>query len=203
MASVDHLAVIVRVHDEASIDVARAMPVDPEGAERLESLLAERLQRMFPPYAFEESLRQAWVDALAKPARFEVVPSLQVASALGSLLAKEENPRYDRLSSIGVDAVLEINITDWGLRANSEHLGGVLRINARLIRLDRRERVVWRTRERINRVRAEVIRAEEAPVLLESDAALQDVLGDLLSYAGRRLARSMRVAGDSHRDEGI
>ncbi len=191
--SVDRLAVIVRVKEGATVRTGDLLASHDSTEDPVDDRLAAMIDGLVSPYALEEWLRQAWVEALDRPVSWTMVPSLEVASALGALLAREEQPRYDALRSIGVDTVLEISVTDWGIQGRRDAVGGFLRMEARLIKLSRRERVVWRSRERVDRARGGFMPRNEAYRLLEDESALEALLADLMSAAGARLARVMRV----------
>lgn len=74
--------------------------------------------------------QQPWTQAL---------PSVEVARVLETFLVEDRaqgKPNYDRLKAVGVDAVLEILLEEYGMRADKGRVGVYVIGTARLLRLD-------------------------------------------------------------------
>jgi hypothetical protein len=190
--SLSRIAVVVRADDALQVRLDRDVTLPPDGVERLETAVRGRVS----PFILEEGIRQGWVGVLREPRTFTVAPSLEVASALGALLAREDKPRYDRLVSLGVDSVLEVNVTAWGVSVGTAGAGGFGSVEARLLRLDGgRTRVLWRGRVRLDRAHAEDGPRIALSDLLDGDAAaIETLAADLSAALGRRLGDVMSVS---------
>ncbi|MFW5878422.1 MAG: hypothetical protein ACOCVR_01255 [Myxococcota bacterium] len=183
----DDLAVVVRVGAPPSAHLELEEPQ----AKALAAQVADRVSGLVPAYALEQSIHSSFVESSTAATRWRVADPLEVAGALGSLLTREETPRYERLRELGVDGVLEVRVGEWGVIAGQERSGGFLRMEARLIRLDRGSRVVWRGRAELDRLRDGGLEGVDVQSLLQEERAVERVVSDLAAAAGTRLAGLM------------
>lgn len=130
--------------DDGSSHAARLSEkkLDAKEADRRLSLRLEKgseTERAMNRYQVADSLRAQVLAELPKEAPWtQIAPTTQVATTLESLLVDEATgspPDVGRLASIGVDAVVEIVIEDFGLRGEKGKAGIFLFGHARLFRL--------------------------------------------------------------------
>ncbi len=124
--------------DDAKSYGDRAKALDDKGlATRLEK--GSDGERSMNRYQLADSLRAQVLSELPKARPWKnSAPPTQVAAALESFLVEEvraSGPDVSRLAPLGVDAVVEIVIEDYGLRSEGGKAGVFLYGNARLYRL--------------------------------------------------------------------
>lgn len=125
--------------DDAKSYGDRAKGLDDRGlAARLEK--GTDGERSMNRYQLADSLRAQVIADLPKASPWKnSVPPTEVAAALESFLVeevRESGPDVSRLAPLGVDAVVEIVIEDYGLRSEGGKAGVFLYGNARLFRLN-------------------------------------------------------------------
>ncbi|RMG11957.1 MAG: hypothetical protein D6729_17240 [Deltaproteobacteria bacterium] len=180
-------AVVARLERVALVARALRPPVayvgrgDPEAhageaPKALDARLETDLSRAVTPFEVEETLGEAVRAALPEPPPWEIPPALEVASALGLLLARSDEPRWSALEPLGIDAVLDLAIEGWGLwdpPGRARPPGLWMEVRARLLRLPAAE-PLWEGRVRVGppdepgpRLDVSRFEADPAPVLRE------------------------------------
>jgi hypothetical protein len=120
------------------LNIADAKEADRRLAQRLDK--GTDTDRSMNRYQVADSLRAQVLAELPKVAPWsEVAPPAEVATALESFLIDEYPPKapdISRLTPLGVDAVLELVIEDFGMRSSGGKAGVYLYGYARLFRID-------------------------------------------------------------------
>lgn len=118
---VKRLAVVVRAKGALKVTVAqdgeqRAFPtLSPREADQQ---LADRLSKQVKIFELEERVREALMAQLpVEPPWSTALSAAEVATALQSFLVVDRSGEvdYDALRAAGADAVLELQVTEWGL----------------------------------------------------------------------------------------
>jgi len=174
-----HVAVLVRVLGEASAEV----PADALGGLTSEQA-GDKLEGAMSPFEAAERIRSALVQHLPEaPPWNTIVPSVQVETALGSLLTVErpvQRPDFDVLQQLGIDGVVYVEITAWGARTEGETAGYFIRGRARMLSLPEHD-TLWA---------APVEAFGGGPLKFGwmGVTAVRDNLGEVCATAGRELA---------------
>jgi hypothetical protein len=152
LREVHRLAIVVRVTPGPMVRVAqedsklnRAYPdVSPEEADRA---LGVVLARQVRPFEIEERVRASLVQRLpAAPPWSTAMPAVEVATALESLLIEDRTQAvsYQALAAHDADAVLQLDIKEYGVLNRGGHTGLYLKGEGRLFMLG--GSTLWRSR---------------------------------------------------------
>jgi hypothetical protein len=104
--------------------------------------LAAKLSGMGSMTGFQlaDSLRASVVDGLPQQRPWnEVVNPADVARVLETFLVRQEStrePDYNRLKTLGADAVVELVVEEYGMRSQAGRAGVFMKGTARMFRLD-------------------------------------------------------------------
>ena len=116
------VAIIVRVVGSANADLPEAMrgTTPPEK-------LGKKLENAMSNFEVAERIRSGLIEHLPDaPPWNTVVPAVQADTVLGDTLTVDHpasSPQFDDLQRIGVDGVLYIEISRWGVRADDANSG--------------------------------------------------------------------------------
>lgn len=141
LTDVRRLAVVVRASAGPTVAVAkggdnRAYPTmsTADADDRLKEALAKQVT----VFEVEERLRATLMARLPEsPPWSTAMPAAEVATVLQSLLVVDRTQPLDcdALRGAGADAVLELKVTEWGVRAEAGKTGLFLKGDGRLFRL--------------------------------------------------------------------
>jgi hypothetical protein len=149
-----HPAFISRIEIEAG-PKARVFREDGAYGEKLKKLepkeadrrLQAKLMKAVTRFEISERLRVSTIHLLPEERPWtHITDPARVASALESFLVEEvpaNAPDYDLLVPLGVDAVVEFVIEDYGMRSKKGHAGAYLKGYGRMFRLAGRKEI-WR-----------------------------------------------------------
>lgn len=205
-----------RLHEVAIVPRVEAPPVawvargdrglaPGGGARAYDAELEAAVARAVTGYELEEALRAAFTAELGAPPPWRLASPLDVASALGTLLAREREPDWSALVPLGVDGVFDLAVVGWGLwdAGPEAPTAGWMVVRARLLEPGS-GRVLWSSEVRVNRSEAPApgstaVETGEGP---PSPGAVRSALGEVVDAAAARLARDLGIARLRHALEG-
>ncbi|HEY3449865.1 MAG TPA: hypothetical protein VGK67_26160 [Myxococcales bacterium] len=138
---VHRLAVLVRAVPGPAVAVASAgenKAYPTLGAGESDARLKETLAKQVTVFEIEERLRATLMARVPEtPPWSTAMPAAEVATVLQSLLVVDRTQPvdYEALRGAGADAVLELRVSEWGVRHEAGKTGLYLKGDGRLFRL--------------------------------------------------------------------
>lgn len=167
--------------------------IDPEQADRR---LQDKLQKSVTRFEVSDRLRAGTLALLPKEVPWtQVVDAGKVGSLLESFLVEEvpaSPPNFEELRQLGVDAVVEIQVREYGIRSERGRAGAFVEGVARMFFLDGGD--VWRFPFRYDQVAAGEASLDPFQVAREPDRYRAE-LARLMERASADLARELTPPG--------
>jgi len=164
--------------------------LEPKEADRR---LQVKLTKAVTRFEISERLRVSTIHLLPEERPWpNTVDPARVASALESFLVEEvpaNAPDYDLLVPLGVDAVVEFVIEDYGMRSKKGHAGAYLKGYGRMFRLDGRSEI-WRRPFEVDQLEMEAPHLD--PFKVGKDPELfRQALSSLLDVVAEQFAQEL------------
>jgi hypothetical protein len=202
LRDVHRLAILVRVESGPTVEAAKVEPREgrafpqatPEEADRR---LAEALGGQVGGFEVEERFRAALLAKLPpSPPWTEVMSPVEVATALDALLVRDRTAPIDlgALARAGADAVLLLQVREFGVHRVGQKTGLFARGEGRLFKMD--GTTLWKASLDLDDA-APASLAEGLDVVALRDGAFKEAMIDFIGRLAARTANQLAGQGDS------